>query len=117
MKLNLNKDEIIINAQFSNFFPNGNGKVKGKLILTNYRILFKSFNNYLNTADVELKYDEISDVSSFNTMKFIPNGLNIITKDRKRLRFQLKNRADWMEQYRKLRLLFNYFPYHVIVNS
>lgn len=102
MKIDLNHNELVIKAQSTNFLNSGEEKVKGKLILTNQRVLFKCVDNTVKVPDLEILFDQIADVMFFNTMKIIPNGLHIITKDNKEMRFVLKKRNEWVKKLNKM---------------
>ena len=102
MKLKLNQNEVIIKAHDSSFLESENAKVRGKLVITNQRVLFKSLKNDIAKPDFELLFDQIADVFFFNSMKFIPNGLRIVTRDEKEMRFCIKKRNDWVKQLHKM---------------
>jgi hypothetical protein len=45
--------------------------------------------------NLEILPSQIKEIIYFNTMRIIPNGLNIILKEGKELRFKLGNRNSW----------------------
>jgi len=102
MKLELNQNEVVIKAQDSNFIKEENEKVKGKLVITNQRVFFKSIATNISKPDFEILFDQIADIVFFNTMKIIPNGLQILTNDNRDMRFHLKKRNAWVEQLHKM---------------
>lgn len=92
MKINLKANELVMKATDSDFYINDNEKVKGKLILTNQRIYFKSINGYTGEHDLEIDPKAIRDVIFFNTWVVLRNGLNLILNQGKEFRFLIKNR-------------------------
>jgi hypothetical protein len=93
MVVPLKSNEVVVRAGDSTYFAETE-KVNGKLILTNQRIYFRTFNGHGDRFDLEIMPPEIKEVIFFNTMKILPNGLNIILKDGKELRFTVKNRNE-----------------------
>jgi len=77
-------------------------KIKGKLIVTNQRIYFRSIEENSEKFNLEILPNEISEVHYFNIKKFLPNGLNIITKDGEQLKFTVKKRNSWGELINKM---------------
>jgi hypothetical protein len=103
MKVNLQPNEVITKAgDVSHFINGGNEKVKGKLILTNQRIYFKTSDLGYDEFNKEIIPLDIEEVMIFNTLKFIPNGLNIIKKDGKQLKFLVSKREQWCKQINKI---------------
>lgn len=96
MKLNLKPNEVVVKATDTSHLTNED-KVKGKLILTNQRIYFKTQSNDKDEFNFELMPADISEVMVFNTMSFFSNGLSLITKDGRELKFTLKKRDDWCQ--------------------
>jgi len=95
----LKSNEIVIKAGNSNYIIDNNS-IKGKLILTNQRVYFKSKND--ENFDKEILHHDIKEIIFFNTKFFIPNGLNIISKSGNDLYFTIKNRKSWMVFLNKL---------------
>ena len=93
MVVPLKSNEVVVRAGDSTYFAETE-KVNGKLILTNQRIYFRTFNGHGDRFDLEIMPPEIKEVIFFNTMKILPNWLNIILKDGKELRFTVKNRNE-----------------------
>ncbi|MDZ7743299.1 MAG: GRAM domain-containing protein [Bacteroidota bacterium] len=103
MKVDLKPNEVVTKASDANHFINGgNEKVKGKLILTNQRIYFKSSQLGSDDFNKEVNPEEIEEVMVFNTFKILPNGLNIITKEGNQLRFVVKKRDQWCRMINKI---------------
>jgi hypothetical protein len=91
MVVNLKANEIVIKAGDTKYFVEQE-KVNGKLIVTNQRIYFKTRNSNSARFNLEILPEQIKEVIFFNTMRIIPNGLNLITKAGRQLRFAVKNR-------------------------
>lgn len=102
MKLDLNQNEVVVKAQDSNYLESDNQKVKGKLVITNQRVFFKSMENNITKPDFEILFDQIADVIFFNSMRIIPNGLRIVTNDDRDMKFSMKNRNAWVAQLHKM---------------
>ena len=92
MKIDLKPNEIVVKAADSNHLINKSEKIKGKLIVTNQRLYFKHINGAPQDYDMEINPKDIRDVLFFNSNLFSPNGLNIITKAGKEIKFLLKKR-------------------------
>lgn len=103
MKVDLKPNEVVTHASDANHFVNGgNEKVKGKLILTNQRIYFKTTEVGYDDFNKEIAPKEIEEVMVFNTFKILPNGLNIITKEGRELRFVVKKRDEWCRMINRI---------------
>ncbi|MBN1158954.1 MAG: hypothetical protein JXA61_06200 [Bacteroidales bacterium] len=94
MKLTLQPNETIIRAGDSNLLVNGN-KIKGKLIVTNQRIYFRTIRVDCKKNDREIMPGEISDLYFFNTRWILPKGMNIKTKDGSEIHFEVSHRSEW----------------------
>lgn len=94
MRIDLKPNELVVKADDSQHFDEEK-KVSGKLILTNQRIYFHSPEN--KSFDMEIMPSEIEEVMAFNTNFFSSNGLNIITKEGKELKFKVKKRNSWSQ--------------------
>ncbi len=95
MKIELKANEMVVKASDTNYFTNGNEKIKGKLILTNQRIYFKSVNGHTGKYDLEIEPKTIKDVLFFNPNLFIRNGLSLVLGSGGELKFTLKKRGEW----------------------
>lgn len=103
MRIDLKPNEVVTKACDANHFINGNGeKVKGKLILTNQRVYFKTDGQGKEEFNKEILPVDISEVMVFNTRIFLPNGLNIIQKDGDQVRFSVKKRDEWCQMINSL---------------
>jgi hypothetical protein len=92
MKVDLKPNEVVVKAGDSQHL-NDSKKVQGKLILTNQRVYFKSPED--NDFNMEILPGDIHEVIYFNTSMLSPNGLNIVTKEGKQLKFKIKKRDSW----------------------
>lgn len=104
MKVDFKANEVVTKAGDANHFINGDNKkkIKGKLILTNQRLYFVTKEGLESSFNKEIMPESIKEIFYFNTMKFFPNGLNIITKEGEELRFVVKNRNSWCELLNKI---------------
>ena len=96
MYLDLKPNEVVIKAGDTNHLS-GDQAVNGKLVLTNQRLYFITQKNKGVNFDHEIEYDNISEVLVFNSRRFFPNGLNVVTKDGKEVKFIVKKRNAWCE--------------------
>ncbi len=96
MKLDLKANEVVVKAGNSNRIDNGS-KVDGKFIVTNQRIYFKCLDEHANIYDLEITPSQIKEVHFFNTGFLAPNGLNLILKGGKELKFRVKQRNSFGE--------------------
>lgn len=97
MKINLKANEMVVKATDTNLCIDEKVKIKGKLILTNQRIYFKGTNGHIGKHDLEIDPKTIQDVLFFNTFLFLRNGLNLVLKQGRELKFLVKNRNQWGE--------------------
>ncbi len=91
MKIDLKPNEMVVKASDSKYM-NGS-KIKGKLILTNQRIYFKSSDKTSHNKEIEPQ--DIREVIPFKTGIFSDKGLNIVKKDGSELSFSVKDRDIW----------------------
>lgn len=94
MVVDLKANELVLKAGDSNLLAEETN-VDGKLILTNQRVYFKPKNNERSNYNIEILPNQIQEIISFNTMKIFPNGLNIVTKEGKQLKFKIGKRNSW----------------------
>lgn len=97
MKIDLKANEMVVKAADTNHLVNDADKIKGKLILTNQRIYFKSLNGNSGKYDIEIEPNNIRDVLFFNPGFLQFNGLNLVTKQGTHLKFIIKQRNTWGE--------------------
>lgn len=94
MKIDLKANEVVIKAG-NTLHTSGAKESRGKLIITNQRIYFKSTGDTTDADDFEILPKEISEVLFYNKLMIIPQGLDLKTTDGRMLRFALKGRNDW----------------------
>ena len=94
MKIDLKSNEVVIRAA-NTLHTTGTSESKGKLIMTNQRIYFKSLGSPSGIHDLELLPGEIKDILLYNVLRIIPRGFDLVTTDGRQLRFALKNRNEW----------------------
>jgi len=101
MTVKLYENETVLKAANTSFVDSA-AQVDGKLILTNQRIYFKTMTDERQHIDFEILPSQIKEVMYFNTWKVIPNGLSVITKEGKELKFIIKNRDQWCLMINKM---------------
>lgn len=94
MKINFKANETVVKAQ-DTLFTSAEGEFKGKLIITNQRIYFKSYASSGEEFDFELLPGEIIEVIYYNKLRFIPIGQELKTKKGELLKFTLRDRDSW----------------------
>jgi len=94
MVVDLKANELVLKAGDSNLSFDDK-LIDGKLILTNQRVYFKTNDENHSRFNFEILPSQIKEIIYFNTMRIIPNGLNIILKEGKELRFKIGNRNSW----------------------
>lgn len=100
MKIDLKANEMVVKAGDTKFL-NGN-IVDGKLIVTNQRLYFVAKESKFTDYNQEIQPTEIREILPFNTLSFIPNGLNIVTKKGDELKFKVKKRKSWEQLINKM---------------
>ncbi len=101
MTVKLYENETVLKAANTSYCESS-AQVDGKLILTNQRIYFKTMVEEKSHIDFEILPNQIKEVLFFNTWKIIPNGLNVVTKEGKELKFIIKNRDQWCLMINKM---------------
>ncbi|MFP4046484.1 MAG: GRAM domain-containing protein [Bacteroidales bacterium] len=99
MKVDLKPNEVVVKASNSQCIKDDT-KVNGKLILTNQRVYFK--NPQDTNSNLEIMPNEIEEIIYFSTKMLFSNGLNIITKDGRNLKFKVKQRDSWGKAINKM---------------
>ena len=94
MKIELQSNELVLKAADTNHYINDN-KVAGKLILTNQRLYFTRINGGGESLKIEIEPSLISEVLLFKNKFLFSNGLCLMTKDGRELKFELKDRNSW----------------------
>ncbi len=101
MTIELYANEVVTKAGDAQYMETDN-KVKGKLILTNQRIYFKPFTVNGTDYNMEIQPNEIRELMPFKTGMFSQDGLNLITKEGKELKFKVKNRDAWSQMINRM---------------
>ncbi|PKP35199.1 MAG: hypothetical protein CVU00_03575 [Bacteroidetes bacterium HGW-Bacteroidetes-17] len=101
MTIALYANEVVTkagNAQYLNI----DNQVKGKLILTNQRLYFKQLADKVNGLNIEIEPKEIRELMYFKTRMIFQNGLSLITKEGKELKFIVKDRDSWSQMINRM---------------
>lgn len=93
--------EPIIRSGGANHFKNAEA-VGGKLYLLKDKLLFKSHNFNIQNHVELIDLTQIKEVSFYNTLGIIPNGLAIIKTDGQTEKFVVNGRRIWKEEIEKL---------------
>ncbi|MCG8409821.1 MAG: GRAM domain-containing protein [Bacteroidales bacterium] len=101
MVVDLKANELVVKASDSNYFAGGKS-IDGKLILTNQRLYFKPKQEDNQSYNMEIMPTEILEILYFNTLKIIPNGLNIVLKEGRELKFKISKRNSWGKVLNKI---------------
>ena len=101
MVVDLKANEVVTKAGDVQFYA-PESQVKGKLILTNQRIYFKSIDSTLNDYNMEILPSDIRELMYFKTKMFLQNGLNLVTRNGMQLRFVVKNRDSWSQMINRM---------------
>lgn len=94
MKLILKPNEMIIRVGDSRLLGK-NGKICGKLIVTNQRIYFVPMKTQTGDSKIEILPGEIEELYFFNTFRMIPNGMDLKTKKGVIFHFTISRRREW----------------------
>ena len=101
MVVDLKANELVLKAGDSNYFAQEKS-VDGKLILTNQRVYFKTKEDQNSEFNLEILSKQIKEILYFNKKKIFPNGLNIILKEGKELKFKIGKRNSWGKVLNKI---------------
>ncbi len=101
MVVDLKANEVVTKAGDAQFYA-PESQVRGKLILTNQRIYFKSKEENFREYNMEILPGDIRELMYFKTKMFIQNGLNLVTKNGLQLKFVVKNRDSWSQMINKM---------------
>jgi hypothetical protein len=93
----IEEDQKIIKSGAANHFKNAEA-VGGRLYLLNDRLTFKSHKLNLQNHELEIPLSHITQISTFNSLGIIPNGILIKTIDNQNFKFVVTGRKEWMEQ-------------------
>lgn len=92
----IDMDQHIIKSGAANHFKNAEA-VGGRLYLLSDRLTFKSHKLNLQNHELEIPLTHITQVSTFNALGFIPNGIVIQTMDNQTFKFVINGRKEWVE--------------------
>jgi len=84
----------VVYAGAANHFKNGEA-VGGKLYLLNGRLEFKSHQYNIQNRAFIINLNEIEEITFYNTLGLVPNGLKLSLKDGEVEKFVVNNRALW----------------------
>jgi hypothetical protein len=96
MTMQLKANEMVLKACETQQIA-GNSEVRGKLILTNQRVYFKSKTAGKAMYDLELLFNQIKEVLFFRNRLLFPNGLKVVTRDGRELCFAIASRNSWCQ--------------------
>jgi len=94
MKIDLKANEVVLKATDSEYFL-PDQSISGKLILTNQRVYFRALNGNGNEYNMEFMPGQLREILPFNRGWFSKNGLTLVTRDGKELKFLMKKRDEW----------------------
>ncbi len=101
MVVDLKANEVVRKAGDVQYFGSDQ-EIKGKLILTNQRIYFKTLEDKMNEHNLEIMPDDIEELLYFKTGMFSQNGLTFLTREGQKLKFSVKKRNTWSEIINKM---------------
>ncbi|MBU1011607.1 MAG: hypothetical protein KKG99_01260 [Bacteroidetes bacterium] len=101
MTIALYANEVVTKAGNAQYL-NTDNQVKGKLILTNQRLYFKQLADKVNGLNIEIEPKEIRELMYFKTRMIFQNGLSLITKEGKELKFIVKDRDSWSQMINRM---------------
>lgn len=86
--------ETILMQGPANHFLRGEGR-GGWLTLTPSRLIFRSHGHNIQNSPLDIPLAEIREATPSLTLRIIPNGLRVNTKNGHRESFVVSNRKDW----------------------
>lgn len=101
MVVDLKANEVVRKAGDVQYYDT-NKEIKGKLILTNQRIYFKTLEDKMKEYNLEIMPDDIDELLYFKTGLFSQNGLTFLTREGQELKFSVKKRNSWSEIINKM---------------
>ena len=90
-------NDIVIYSGMANHFLNAES-VGGNLFLYSDRLYFKSHAVNIQVHDLTIELNQIKNVSYYNTLGLIPNGLAVNLHNGKTEKFVLYKRAVWQKE-------------------
>lgn len=94
MVVDLKANEVVTKAGDVQYYTSDD-QVKGKLIITNQRIYFKTLQTDQKEFNLEIQPEDINELLYFKTKLFLQNGLTLVVKNGTELKFVVKNRDSW----------------------
>ncbi len=101
MVVDLKANEVVTKAGDVKFFA-PEAQVKGKLILTNQRLYFKTLEDTYMDYNMEILPTDIRELTFFKTKLIFQNGLSLVTRNGLHLKFLVKGRDAWSKMINKL---------------
>lgn len=98
--------ESVIHSGGANHLKNSEG-VGGKLYLLTDKLQFKSHSFNLQNHELVIYIDQIKDITFYNNLGIVPNGLAISLKDGRKEKFVVSGRQLWKTEIEKLRAITN----------
>ena len=103
-QIETNDGESIIHSGGVNHLKNSEG-VGGKLYLLTDKLQFKSHSFNLQNHELAIYIDQIKDITFYNNLGIVPNGLAISLKDGRQEKFVVSGRQLWKTEIEKLRAI------------
>jgi hypothetical protein len=101
MRINLEPNEFVLKAADSKHYKD-DGKLEGKLILTNQRLYFTTVNGGTDKLKISIETTDISEVLPFNNKVLFSNGMSLQMKDGHEMKFEVRERSKWMGMIAKV---------------
>ncbi|MDD4991514.1 MAG: hypothetical protein PHR83_04695 [Paludibacter sp.] len=98
--------ESIIHSGGANHLKNSES-VGGKLYLLTDKLQFKSHSFNIQNHELVIYIDQIKDITLYNNLGIVPNGLAISLKDGRQEKFVVNGRQLWKTEIEKLRAIEN----------
>ncbi len=92
----------VIRSGGANHFIHGEA-VGGKLFLLTDKLQFQSHSFNIQNHGLSISIEQIKEVSFYNTLGLVPNGLAIIKFDGQKEKFVVGNRRGWKQEIEKLK--------------
>lgn len=97
IKPELTENENIEIEGPANLFRGFEG-VGGKLFITNKKLIFNSHKINIQKGQIDIPYENISEIIKRKTAKLIDNGIRIKTNDGNEFNFVVNEREQWIEK-------------------
>ncbi|MES2515039.1 MAG: hypothetical protein V4580_12890 [Bacteroidota bacterium] len=90
----------ILYSGAANYFI-GVEAVGGKLYLLKHNIIFKSHGFNMQNLEKHIAHTDINDITTFNTLGIIPNGLKLVLGNNVTEKFVVNNRKQWLTEIKQ----------------